>query len=443
MILVELTEWDKVDQSSNRALGDRSVIDAVLNSPITDSIRDRIGISHRGVGLEIASSSYVGRVDIGPLRIAIRPKLPMMPLARLLRYAYGLRDLETIEETSSPLVVAGLHDLIIGMLIREVEELLQRGPVRQYVPLSNKLDSPRGRILTEQLVRQGGLKEARLPCRYFERHTNWPLNQVVIAGLNLAAQMAEDRDMRRHLFRLAGEFGDVYPLKLSYAILGRTERSLNRLTVAYTSAIAIIRLLYDMLGLEFEGDEHRQPIPGFLFDMNMFFQKLISRFFHEHLHGLRVVDERAIRTIFSYDPNANPRRRVAPKPRPDFALFSGNSLKGFLDAKYRDVWSVGSPADWLYQLSIYSLASPAGVSVLLYASMADQAKDEQINVRAPLDHEVNRGSSVIFRPVPLMRMSKLLERRAGIRIAAERTQLATALVALHAGQHRELGASTA
>jgi hypothetical protein len=82
-----------------------------------------------------------------------------------------------------------------------------------------------------------------------------------------------------------------------------------------------------------------------------------------------IEDERTLRRVFAYAPNANPQDQKAPAPRPDYALFDAAELKGFLDAKYRDVWERRLPADWLYQLSIYALASPTRTSVLLYATM--------------------------------------------------------------------------
>ena len=191
-------------------------------------MRGRLDIREGYDGLEITSTSFVGRVDVGPLRIAIMPKLPAMPLARLLRYAYGLRDITVIEETRAPTTRYGLHDLLIALLAAEVEELLHRGLARRYVPLSEKLESPRGRVLIEQVIRQGGVREARLPCRHFERQADWHLNQVLRAGVDDAAQMTEDRDLRRHTHQLSAMFGHVERWRDSTpAIL--TEPSVNSL----------------------------------------------------------------------------------------------------------------------------------------------------------------------------------------------------------------------
>ena len=112
-------------------------------------------------------------------------------------------------------------------------------------------------------------------------------------------------------------------------------------------------------------------MPGFLFDMNIFFQRLVSRFLHDNLTSARIADEVPIRNLFAYASDGNPKRRSAPAPRPDYALFGGDMLHGFLDAKYRDIWERTLPAEWLYQLSLYAVASPSQVSVLALTSTAN------------------------------------------------------------------------
>jgi 5-methylcytosine-specific restriction enzyme subunit McrC len=374
-------------------------------------------------------------VDVGPLRIAIRPKLQAMPLARLLRYTYGLRDIGTVEETSIPITRYGLHDLLIAMLAAEVEELLHRGLARRYVPLAGPLECPRGRIFVEELARQGGITGARLPCLYFERRANWHLNQVLRIGLNSAVRMTEDRDLRRRVHRLAGAFGDVERKeKIEISDIDRAERSLNRMTAANAPALSIIRLLLEMHGLAFDAAEEPLRTHGFLFDMNRFFQRLVSRLLHESLLGQRIMDEWPIQNVFAYSPAANSRRRVAPAPRPDFALIHGNGLRGFLDAKYRDLWEQGLPTDWLYQLAVYSFAAPARVSVLLYATMADEARDEQVDLREPFLSTTKDPASVILRPVCLMQLAELIGPERSLGLVAERRRWAESLVDLRVRQ---------
>lgn len=429
--VVELTEWDHVGPAQDSRLKGFSLASDAPSRRLVETLRGRVDIGEGFDGLEITSTSFVGRVDVGPLRIAIGPKLPAMPLARLLRYAYGLRDVATIEETHSPTTRHGLHDLLIALLAAEVEELLHRGLARRYILLSEKLESPRGRILIDQVIRQGWVREARLPCLHLQRRADWHLNQVLRTGLDAAAQMTEDRDLRRRVHQLSANFGDVQRLaKLDAGDIDRAEHELTRLTDASRPALTIIRLLQDTLGVAFDSARQPSRTPGFLFDMNTFFQRLVSRFLHDNLTTGRIADEVAIRKVFTYGLDANPRQRRAPAPRPDFALISGNTLRGFLDAKYRDMWVRNLPAEWLYQLSIYALASPSEVSVLLYASMAVDACDERIDIRQPVSWSNKRPASVILRPVPLRRLAELLDLDGAGSLVAERQQWAANLVVL-------------
>lgn len=105
------------------------------------------------------------------------------------------------------------------------------------------------------------------------------------AGLEVAAGMTEDRELRWRAHRLAAKFGDVKRIeKLDISDIDRAEQSLTRLTAANASALTIIRLLQNMRGLAFERVKELSLMPGFLFDMNYFFQRLLSRFLSGRSH---------------------------------------------------------------------------------------------------------------------------------------------------------------
>jgi 5-methylcytosine-specific restriction enzyme subunit McrC len=144
-----------------------------------------------------------------------------------------------------------------------------------------------------------------------------------------------------------------------------------------------------------------------LFDMNRFFQELLSRFLHEHLTEYTVRDEYRLRELFSYDPAHNPRRRRSPTPRPDFMILDRGEVVAVLDAKSRDLWEHSLPRGMLYQLALYALSQEdCRRSVILYPTLEPTATEQRIRVHEPL-YGAGRAE-VVLRPVDLLRMERLL-----------------------------------
>lgn len=421
--VVQLTEYATCVLPGVR-LGDARAVERAA------ALREKINIRETSTGLEITATQWVGRVDVGPVRVVVRPKLPQAPLTCLLRYAYRLRDLDIREETQTPTGQGGFHDLLATMLAMETAALIQQGLAKRHIERAEKLASPRGRIAIGEIARQGGVIEARLPCRYFDRRVDWRLNQIVRAGLDATAARCEDRDLRHRLHRLASAFPAADPrVPATKASLAQAQSELTRLTAPYDPVLALLGLLQDMHGVELELPDGQVRVEGYLFDMNMFFQRLVSRFLHDHLQTHRIEDETAVRRIFAYAPGGNPRGRNTPQVRPDYALFQGKTLRAYLDAKYRDVWSEGNRNSWLYQLAIYALASPTQTSVMLYASMSGEASDETIELRHPIAGSNDRAT-IILRPVPLVHLAGLLSPGNKHRALTERRQTAEALISL-------------
>ena len=95
-----------------------------------------------------------------------------------------------------------------------------------------------------------------------------------------------------------------------------------------------------------------------------------------------------------------------------------------MDAKYRDLWELRLPEDWLYQLSIYALSQGAGGrSTILYPTMADGAREQRISISHPSGGE---RAQVVLRAVHMGRLAQAVGEgsRDGVRM---RTAMAQAM----------------
>lgn len=233
-----------------------------------------------------------------------------------------------------------------------------------------------------------------------------------MAGLRLAGSIASVVDLRRECRRLASLLEEqVSPIPLDGRILDRAAHQMNRLTTAYSPALSIIRLLVEAQGVVLEGQTTTTTLPGFLFDMNAFFQALVSRFLRDNLPGHAVRDEHGLKGMMRYNPKFNPQRRQSPTPRPDYVVTQQGTICSILDAKYRDLWNKHLPREMLYQLVVYAISHHQHPqSSILYPTTDAKAKEARIDVTDPLFGR--HIGQVCLRPVLLPLLEKMVTSKA-------------------------------
>ncbi len=359
-------------------------------------------------GTEVSAFSYVGKVRVGNLNITVLPKIKGRSLLNLLRYAYGFRRLNLVSDLTHVVDDLGFEDLLIFQLNAEVQELISRGLQRAYISTDERLGVPRGRIDLTRIALDGGMVTATLPCKHHPRIEDTLLNQVLLAGLRLAGSIANAIELRRESQRLAMMIDEqVSSIRLNAKLLDLASRKLNRLSTAYQPALSIIRLLMEMQGVVLEGQSSTTSLPGFLFDMNAFFQALISRFLRDNLPDYLVRDEQSLKGMMRYNRNFNPLERKPPTPRPDYVVTQNGEVLSILDAKYRDLWEMKLPQSMLYQLAVYAISNPSRPqSSILYPTTDPSAKEARIDITDPM-HGRHLGQ-VCLRPVMLQQLEELV-----------------------------------
>jgi len=430
-IAIDLQEWQPASPTTHTQLAGlelpRDDATQRLVQALSDSERLKVLELRRGVSLE--ASSYVGRIALGDLQITIRPKITMLPLLHLLQYTYGLRQLDLLSVTGFETESLTFQDLLIHQLLAEVSELLLRGLHRRYIRREEALASPRGKIALQTIARQGGIVQASLPCIHHPRLEDCLINQVLLQGVFLGARLANDDRLRMNLLQVAYfHLADIAPIQLDQQTLKRLHRETDRLTAAYAPAITLIELLLASEGISIDESHPDQRLPGFLFDMNRFFQELLARFLSEYLQEYTVQPQFEIGEMLVYV--ENPQHHQAPKPRPDYVVKQSGKIVAVLDAKYRDLWEKPLPPGMLYQLVMYALSQEhCNSATILYPTTHTEAREAKIEVRVPT---YRKGFSyVMLRPVNLLLLETLLsnpEKKMQVEIERERAGFARRLV---------------
>jgi 5-methylcytosine-specific restriction enzyme subunit McrC len=416
--MILLREWDSVGPvhgSPTRGMHlDASSAGAVarlnkLQRLVIRDLRD---------GLEVDSLSWVGRIRIGAVEISIVPKLAAETLLGLFRYAYGLADIELHEDVRLDEGTLSIPDLLIAQLSREADALLARGLHRRYMRRTEVLGAPRGRIAVSELAR-GPLLSAALVCTHHPRDVEWDVNRIVRGGLELAVGLAGSKRLAHLVASSARAWAHhVSSMTLDLRRVRAARAGLDRMTDRYDSALALIEMILESIEIGIDGTSEVTRLPGFLFDMNKFFERLVTRYLRDHLEGVEVREQVQLRTLFSYSRSANPHRRHAPVPKPDIELRVGHAPGVFLDAKYRDLWRTKLPREMLYQLAVYAVASTGGSTAILYPTDDASARESVIEMR-----DGSTPRSIALRPIILPQLLDTLKTRGGreaaTRLAAE------------------------
>jgi 5-methylcytosine-specific restriction enzyme subunit McrC len=273
-------------------------------------------------------------------------------------------------------------------------------------------------------VNQGGVIMPVLACIYFDRIEDNPLNRILLAGLRMSIRLTDDLYLRIKLNKLCSQMLNVVSvIELNRDLLLTALCSIDRLTDHYKPVLEIINILFESQGIQWEDSAEQIALHGYMFDMNLFFQSLMSKFLHEYIDrdNYALLDQYVLWDMFSYNPEYNPKGRRQPTLRPDFAIKKNGRIVSLLDAKYRDLWETPLPSEMLYQLAVYAFSGRWSKSKILYPTLHESAKVQKIDIRDPVTDGLL--AQVILQPVLLNYIVELISQRGKYKKACDYAHL--------------------
>jgi 5-methylcytosine-specific restriction enzyme subunit McrC len=322
-------------------------------------------------GLSVSVGPHIGTVNLSSMRLVILPKLRLDNLMRMVAYAFDLTDLLITEvRTTYGSAEHGLVDLLGVSLLGAVERIVRGGLLPTYQSRNEDLATPRGRLDLRYIATRP--RRATLRCTYDDLTGDHELNQVLAAGLRLAASVMESRDLRLDLARAADRFfGDMERRPLGADWLEAIRSRLDRRSSHYRTALTLIALIHHGARLGEHVEEGAMPLSSFLLNMNMVFERFLGRYLAEHSPDDVQMGMQDVRSdVFSYLENGGGWNQ--PTIRPDFVFCRRKRVVAVADAKYKNRYENPPSSSELYQLTTYGLAysMPEPREVLLLHPLA-------------------------------------------------------------------------
>jgi 5-methylcytosine-specific restriction enzyme subunit McrC len=327
-------------------------------------------------GLSVSVGPHVGTVNLTSIRLVILPKLRLDNLMRMVAYAFDLSDL-LITETRTTYESAdhGLIDLLGISLLRAVERIVRGGLLSTYQSRNEDLSTPRGRLDLRHIATHP--RRATLRCTYDDLTVDHELNQVLAAGLRLAASVMESRDLRLDLARAADRFfGDLERRPLSGDWLEAMLSGLDRRSSHYRTALTLVALIHHGARLGQHIEAGSMPLSSFMLNMNMVFERFLGRYLSDHSpDDVRIGIQDVRSDVFTYLENGGGWNQ--PTIRPDFVFRRRKQVVAVADAKYKNRHENPPSSAELYQLTTYGLAyaMPEPREVLLLHPLARGESD--------------------------------------------------------------------
>ena len=224
---------------------------------------------------ELVAKGYVGYIPVdAELGVALRPKVPLGNLFRMLEYAYEIGEFR--DEDRSLFGAASLEEFyerLANVLAQRVLNRARRGFYRNYVEERDCLPFVRGALDMPAVLRRHW--EVRLPCRFEDHTADVEENQILAWTLRRVARAGACSERTLPTVRSAYQSVKGAASLRPFPPEACAGRLYNRLNDDYRPMHALCRFFLENTGpLHEEGERSMLP---FLVDMSLLFERFVAR----------------------------------------------------------------------------------------------------------------------------------------------------------------------
>ncbi|MZP30662.1 hypothetical protein GTO91_13165 [Heliobacterium undosum] len=330
-------------------------------------------------GLHLEATSWVGVIELERIRIVIEPKFHrgFTSLLEMVAFIEGI-PFHRKRETESAHGRSDLMELFVRLYLDELDGLLKKGIVKEYVTEEDNLRLLRGRPDYIINLQKNPASPDRIYCRYDELVTDIPENQVLLTALAVASRYRLAPETRRRLNRFRAEW-EVHCQP--YQEEQWPEFRYHRLNSHYQKAHRLAWYLFRQVAAENLFHFHEQSFYSMLVNMNELFEAFVRELLRRYLPGpYRVSAQKTVRDAILA--GGKTYRQVIP----DLLVTeqeSGTVL--VLDTKYKNYGEKHVDTADIFQLAFYaqrfqSIPGKGHCSVILYPRYVDQPARPDVEV---------------------------------------------------------------
>lgn len=328
----------------------------------------------------IKFGSYVGVIQIGGLTIEILPKVDKQAtdsqvekekwqsvLLNMLSVCQKIK-VDTVSETQLKRRYNSILEVYFEIYLNEVEQLIQRGLIKQYRKVNSNQKALKGKLLFAQNIRHNLIHKERFYCEHQVYDKQHLIHHIIFKGLKVIQNLVSPR-LNDKLHRILFEMENFQEMNITAQHFERI--TLNRKSHFYTNALEIAKMFI----LNYSPSLHagRESMLTLLFDMNVLWEEYVYRILQKYNQGYKVQAQKK--------KNFWENRNI----KPDIIIIAPDNKRIVIDTKWKVADKHPTDSD-LKQMFAYNLHWSAN-SVLLYPKVYQS--DSGGKFHYPQDHEHN------------------------------------------------------